>query len=65
MTEYQPGDVVTGFGLSKQTPFEALKYLVAVYPTKVEALAEVWKLSTGSVFYSDGSYRAVGWEIWQ
>jgi hypothetical protein len=53
--------------------FEALKYyqllnlttLVAVYSTKAEALATVRKLSTGSVFYSDGSYRAAGWEVWQ
>jgi hypothetical protein len=42
-----------------------LKILIATYPTKAEAFKAARKLSTASVFYSDGSYRTEGWEVWQ
>jgi hypothetical protein len=42
-----------------------LKILIGTYATKAEAFAVAHSLPTASVFYSDGSYRALGWEVWQ
>jgi len=42
-----------------------LTVVVARFPTKDEALDLAHLLGHASVFYSDGSERPEGWEVWQ
>lgn len=41
-----------------------LKRIIAVYPTREEAFDVAKLIMYTAVFYSDGSERQEGWEVW-
>lgn len=41
-----------------------LTRIVAIYETKAEAMEAARLIPHSAVFYSDGSERPVGWEVW-